>query len=123
MHTSNKELNNGITRRKEGISNHEQKAVANKAVTINRDPRPKDLKQNESTTRIESWQRVRKEEYEGESEQSRVSKVVLAKFGHLTNQKVKRRGNAPYFSAESRSCCCRNIRGLYNAMNGQMAHM
>jgi hypothetical protein len=121
MHTSNKELNNGITR-KEGISNHEQKAVANKAVTINRDPRPKDPKQNESTTRIESWQIVRKEECEGESE-SRVSKVVLAKFGHITNQKVKRQGNAPYFSAESRSCCCRNIRGLYNAMNGQMAHM
>ena len=52
---------------------------SNKATTINRDPRPKDLKQNELTTRTESWQRVRKEKHEGESE-SRVSKVVLAKF-------------------------------------------
>jgi hypothetical protein len=40
--------------------------------------------------RTESWQRVRKEEREGESE-SRVSKAVLVKFGHQTNQKVKRR--------------------------------
>jgi hypothetical protein len=51
--------------------------------------------------RTESWQRVRKEEREGESE-SRVSKVVLAKFGRLTNQKVKRRGNTPHFLAESK---------------------
>jgi hypothetical protein len=68
-------------------------------MTINRDPRPKDPKQNESTMRRESWQRVRKEEREGESE-SRVSKAVLAKFGHQTNQKVKRRSDAPHFSAE-----------------------
>ena len=124
MHTSYKELNNGIAR-KEGISNHEQKAVANKAATINRDPRPKDPKQNESTTRTESWQRVRKEEREGESE-SRVSKAVLANFGRQTNQKVKRRSDAPHFLArmkDSRSRCCGNIRGLYNAMNGKKAHM
>jgi hypothetical protein len=38
---------------------------SNKAATINRDPRPKDPKQIESTTRTESWQRVRKEEREG----------------------------------------------------------
>jgi hypothetical protein len=96
-----------------------------KAATINRDPRPKDPKQNESTTRTESWQRVRKEEREGESE-SRVSKAVLAKFGRQTNQKVKRRSDAPHFSArmkDSRSRCCGNIRGLYNTMNGRMARM
>jgi hypothetical protein len=29
-----------------------------------------------------------------------VSKAVLAKFGHQTNQKVKRRSDAPHFSAE-----------------------
>jgi hypothetical protein len=89
-------------------------------VTINRDPRPKDPKPNESRMRTEAWHRVRKEEHEGESE-SRVRKAVLAKFGHQTNQKVKRHSNAPHFSAQikdSRSCCCRNIRGLYNARNG-----
>ena len=48
--------------------------------------------------RTESWQRVRKEEREGESE-SRVSKAVLAKFVRQTNQKVKRRSDAPHFSA------------------------
>jgi hypothetical protein len=36
--------------------------------------------------RTELWQRVRKEEREGESE-SRVSKAVLAKFGCQTKQK------------------------------------
>jgi hypothetical protein len=64
-------------------------------VTINRDPRPKDPKQNESRMRTESWHRVRKEEHEGESE-NRVRKAVLAKFGCQTNQKVKRRSNAPH---------------------------
>jgi hypothetical protein len=107
------------------ISNHEQKS-SNKAATINRDPRPKDRKQYESRMRTESWHTVIKEEHEGESER-RVSKAVLAKFGHQTNQKVKRHSsNAPHFSArikDSRSRCCRNIRGLYNAMNGQKAHM
>jgi hypothetical protein len=43
--------------------------------------RPKDPKQNESRMRTESWHRVRKEQHEGESEH-RVSKAVLAKFGH-----------------------------------------
>jgi hypothetical protein len=57
MHTSYKEfLSSGIAR-KEGISNHEQKAASNmhasKAVTINRDP-SKDPKQNESRMRTES---------------------------------------------------------------------
>jgi hypothetical protein len=65
MHTSYKVLNNRIAR-KEGISNHKQKAGSSKAATINRDPRPKDPKQNESTMRTESWHRVRKEEHEGE---------------------------------------------------------
>jgi hypothetical protein len=60
--------------------------------------RPNDLKQNESRTRIESWHRERKEEHEGESE-CRVSKAVLAKFGHRTNQKVKRQSNARHFLA------------------------
>jgi hypothetical protein len=58
MHTSYKELKNGIAR-KEGISNHQQKAVTMCATTINRDPE-KDPKQNESRTRTESWHRVRK---------------------------------------------------------------
>jgi hypothetical protein len=65
MHTSYKELKNGIAR-KEGISNHQQKAVTMRATTINRDPE-KDPKQNESRMRTESWHRVRKEEHEGES--------------------------------------------------------
>jgi hypothetical protein len=51
--------------------------------------------------RTESWHRVRKEEHEGESE-CRVSKAVLAKFGHQTNQKVKRRGKAPHFLPKSK---------------------
>jgi hypothetical protein len=51
--------------------------------------------------RTESWHRVRKEEHEEESEH-RVSKAVLVKFRHQTNQKVKRRGNAPHFLAESK---------------------
>jgi hypothetical protein len=37
----------------------------------------------------------------GESER-RVSKAVLVKFGRQTNQKMKRRSNAPHFSAESK---------------------
>jgi hypothetical protein len=88
-----------LQKKKGAISNHEQKAASNKAATINRDPRPKDPKQNESTMRTESWPRVRKEECEGESE-SRVSKAVLlaTKFGCQTNQKVKRRtSDAPHF--------------------------
>jgi pyruvate carboxylase len=82
MHTSYKELNNGIVR-KEGISNQEQKAVTK---SCNNQQRPKDLKQNESRMRTESWHRVRKEEHEGESE-CRVSKAVLVKFGCQTNEK------------------------------------
>jgi hypothetical protein len=39
MHTSYKELNNRIAR-KEGVSNHKQKAGSNKAATINRDQDP-----------------------------------------------------------------------------------
>ncbi len=31
-----------------------------------------------------------------------MSKAVLVKFRHQTNQKVKRRGNAPHFLAESK---------------------
>jgi hypothetical protein len=61
---------------------------SNKATTINRDPRPKNPKQYESRMRTESWHRVIKKEHEGESE-CRVSKAVLVKFGHQTNQKVK----------------------------------
>jgi hypothetical protein len=49
----------------------------------------------------ESRHTIEKEEHEGESEH-RVSKAVLAKFGCQTNQKVKRLGNAPHFSAESK---------------------
>jgi hypothetical protein len=88
MHTSYKELNNGIAR-KEGISNHQQKAVTMRATTINRDP-AKDPKQNESRMRTESWHRVRKEEHEGESKR-RVRKAVLAKFGCQTNQREVKR--------------------------------
>jgi hypothetical protein len=66
-------------------------------MTINRDPGIQN-KQNESRMRTESWYRVRKEEHEGESK-CRVSKAVLVKFGHQTNQKVKRQSNAPHFLA------------------------
>jgi hypothetical protein len=66
----------------------------------NNQQRPKDPKQNESRMRKESCHRVRKEEHEGESKH-RISKAVLAKFGHLMqiNQKVKRQSNAPHFLA------------------------
>jgi hypothetical protein len=84
MHVSYKELNNRIAR-KEGISNHEQKAVVKQS--HGNQQRHKDQKQNEPRMRTESWHRVRKEEHEGESE-PRVSKAVLVKFGCQTNQKV-----------------------------------
>jgi hypothetical protein len=127
MHTSYKELNNGIAR-KEGISNHQQNAVTMRATTIkNRDP-AKDPKQNESRTRTESWHRVRKEEHEGESKR-RVRKAVLAKFGCQVPNKSKKSEETKQRTSflgrirDSRSRCCRKIRGLYNAMNGQKAHM
>jgi hypothetical protein len=47
--------------------------------------------------RTESWHRVRKEEHEEESEY-RVSKGVLAKFGHQTNQNVKRQSKTHLIS-------------------------
>jgi hypothetical protein len=83
--------------RKEGISNHEQKAVTKPQQSTE----TQGSQQNELRTRTESWHRVRKEEHEGESERG-VSKAVLVKFGSQTNQKVKRQGNAPHFLAESK---------------------
>jgi hypothetical protein len=87
MHTSYKELNHGITR-KEGISNHKQKAVTK-------------LQQSTERTRTESWHRVRKEEHEGESK-CRVSKAVLAMFGC---QQIKIEG-----MKQCTSFLCRNQR-------------
>jgi hypothetical protein len=61
-----------------------------KAVTSHdKQQSPRDLKQNESRMRTESWHEVRKQEHQGES-RSKVSKVVCVKFGLQTNQKVMR---------------------------------
>jgi uncharacterized protein (DUF4415 family) len=68
----------------------------------NNQQRPKDPNQNELRMRAELGHRVRRRDMK-ERVKCRVSKVVLAKFGCQTNQKVKRRSSAVHLISQPES--------------------